>query len=59
MTDAEDAHNAGLNELIHACLHADIKRHDGKLWCKKCPAQFAVVLFPRRAKPFYMEPDKD
>jgi hypothetical protein len=42
MTDAEDAHNAELNELIRACPHDSIRKVDGEIRCGFCPARFAV-----------------
>lgn len=60
MTEAEDAHNAELNELIRACKHEQIASHDGIVRCGKCPARFAIMLFPRRAKPhIFLENDDD
>lgn len=58
MTDAEDEHNAFLNSLIQTCQHESIRRDEaGALCCGRCSARFAVVLFPRRAKPLVFIPE--
>lgn len=59
MTDAEDEYNAFLNEQIRACKHERIGWYEGRIRCGGCPARFGVVMFPRRAKPFCVEPDED
>lgn len=53
MTEDEDAHNGVLNEIIKACPHSVITRDaaTGQIRCGHCPARFAVVLFPRKARP--------
>jgi hypothetical protein len=51
MTPAEDEHNAFLNGLIRACSHVTVLNIGGVVRCGRCPASFAVVWFPRLAKP--------
>jgi hypothetical protein len=58
MTDAEDAHNAVLNELIRACPHEHIQKVDGEIRCGRCPARFAVVMFARRRPAFTLDLDE-
>ena len=58
MTDAEDAHNAQLNELIAHCRHETVGWYEGQIRCGHCPARFAVVMFPRRAKAWSIDVDE-
>jgi len=57
MTDDEDRINWGLNKQINACTHSRIQSNNGRLTCPDCPAGFAVVMKPRKARPFTIDVD--
>jgi len=52
MTDDEDRINWGINKQISACLHPRVQSMNGRIVCPDCPATFAVMMKPRKARPF-------
>jgi len=58
MTDDEDRMNWGINKQIQACRHPHVRSEDGRVMCPDCAATFAVVLKPRNAQPFVIDPQE-